>query len=210
MYHRNHMVIMARTARPYRPCVSSCMALPGSSSSVRRVPSGPPESRCRGRHEVYRVEALLHPPALCPACLDVAVLDHPSGGPRQPHPEQPARQPDERADGEQDPPADIEMRYQGEGYERRDGLANDADHEHRDRDTASPRGRRELPTYVDARLRAAPTPMPVRNRHSDSETIPVANAVPRDPKPETSSEVRNASLRPRQSASAPMRFDPTM
>ncbi len=39
------MVTMARTARPYRPCVSSCMVLPGSSSApVRRVPPGPPES----------------------------------------------------------------------------------------------------------------------------------------------------------------------
>ena len=73
------------------------------------------------------------------------MLDQPSGRFRQPHPEQYARQPDERADGEQDPPADIEVRYQGEGHERRDGLANDADHEHRHRDTASLRGRRELP-----------------------------------------------------------------
>ena len=71
-------------------------------------------------------------------------------------------------------------------------------------------GGESSPTYVDARLRAAPTPIPVRKRQIDSVTIPVANAVPRDPRPETSSEVRNASLRPRQSASAPMRFDPTM
>ena len=39
----------------------------------------------------------------------------------------------------------MEVRYQGEGHERRDGLAHDADHEHPHRDTASLRGRRELP-----------------------------------------------------------------
>src|ERR1039457_7129628 len=38
MYHRNHMVIMARTARPYRPCVSSYAVLTGPSAGRRKCP----------------------------------------------------------------------------------------------------------------------------------------------------------------------------
>lgn len=66
------------------------------------------------------------------------------------------------------------------------------------------------PTYVETRLRSAPTPIPVRNLHSASVTIPVEAASPNDPTAVSTIVIIIRLNLPYLSDSAPIMKEPNM